>query len=88
MANLNPFTTSKTEIVKEAPTKEIEVPIVEIIETEKKQYLVGEEGSAVAVSVKEGTKVGSYNLKINSVFYGNLERKLAVAVYLENWQSP
>ena len=35
MANLNPFTNSKTEIVKEAPTKKIEVPIVEIIETGK-----------------------------------------------------
>lgn len=39
MANLNPFTTSKTEIVKEAPTKEIEVPIVEIIETEKAEIV-------------------------------------------------
>lgn len=33
MANLNPLTNSKTEIV--APIKELEVPIVEIIETEK-----------------------------------------------------
>ena len=40
MANLNPFTTSKTEIVKEAPTKEIEVPIVEIIETEKVEIVI------------------------------------------------
>ena len=40
MANLNPFTTSKTEIVKEAPTKEIEVPIVEIIETEKVKIVI------------------------------------------------
>ena len=40
MANLNPFTNSKTEIVKEAPTKEIEVPIVEIIETEKVEIVI------------------------------------------------
>ena len=40
MANLNPFTTSKTEIVKEAPTKEIEVPIVEIIETKKAKIVI------------------------------------------------
>ena len=40
MANLNPFTTSKTEIVKEAPTKEIEVPIVKIIETEKVEVVI------------------------------------------------
>ena len=40
MANLNPFTNSKTEIVKEAPTKEIEVPIVEIIETEKTEIVI------------------------------------------------
>ena len=40
MANLNPFTNSKTEIVKEAPTKEIEVPIVEIIETEKAEIVI------------------------------------------------
>lgn len=40
MANLNPFTTSKTEIVKEAPTKEIEVPIVKIIETEKVEIVI------------------------------------------------
>ncbi len=40
MANLDPFTTSKTEIVKEAPTKEIEVPIVEIIETKKAKIVI------------------------------------------------
>ena len=40
MANLNPFTNSKTEIVKEAPTKKIEVPIVEIIETEKVEIVI------------------------------------------------
>ena len=40
MANLNPFTNSKTEIVKEAPIKEIEVPIVEIIETEKAEIVI------------------------------------------------
>ena len=40
MANLNPFTNSKTEIVKEAPTKEIEVPIIEIIETEKVEFVI------------------------------------------------
>ena len=40
MANLNPFTNSKTEIVKEAPTKEIEVPIIEIIETEKVEIVI------------------------------------------------
>ena len=40
MANLNPFTNSKTEIVKEAPIKEIEVPIVEIIETEKVEIVI------------------------------------------------
>ena len=40
MANLNPFTNSKTEIVKEAPIKEIEVPIVEIIETEKVEVVI------------------------------------------------
>ena len=40
MANLNPFTNSKTEIVKEAPTKEIEVPIVEIIKTKKVEIVI------------------------------------------------
>ncbi len=40
MANLNPFTNSKTEIVKKASTKEIEVPIVEIIETEKVEIVI------------------------------------------------
>ena len=40
MANLNPFTNSKTEIVKEAHTKKIEVPIVEIIETEKVEIVI------------------------------------------------
>ena len=40
MANLNPFTNSKTEIVKEAPTKKIEMPIVEIIETEKVEIVI------------------------------------------------
>ena len=40
MANLNPFTNSKTEIVKKAPTKEIEVPIVEIFETEKVEIVI------------------------------------------------
>ena len=40
MANLNPFTNSKTEIVKEAPTKEIEVPIVEIIKTGKAKIVI------------------------------------------------
>ena len=40
MANLNPFTNSKTEIVKEAPTKKNEVPIVEIIETEKVEIVI------------------------------------------------
>ena len=40
MANLNPFTTSKNEIVKEAPVKEIKVPIVEIIETEKAEIVI------------------------------------------------
>ena len=40
MANLNPFTTSKTKMVKEAPTKEIEIPIVEIIETEKVKIVI------------------------------------------------
>ena len=40
MANLNPFTNSKTEIVKKAPAKEIEVPIVEIIETEKVEIVI------------------------------------------------
>ena len=40
MANLNPFTNSKTEIVKETPIKEIEVPIVEIIETEKAEIVI------------------------------------------------
>jgi len=39
MVNLNPFADSKTEIVKEAPTKKIEVPIVEIIETEKAEIV-------------------------------------------------
>ena len=40
MANLNPFTNSKTEIVKKASTKEIEVPIVEIFETEKVEIVI------------------------------------------------
>jgi len=40
MANLNPFTTSKNEIVKEAPAKEIKVPIAEIIETEKAEIVI------------------------------------------------
>ena len=40
MANLNPFTTSKNEIVKEAPAKEIKVPITEIIETEKAEIVI------------------------------------------------
>ena len=40
MANLNPFTNSKTEIVKETPAKEIEVPIVEIIEKERIEIVI------------------------------------------------
>ena len=40
IANLNPFTNSKTEIVKETPIKEIEVPIVEITETEKAEIVI------------------------------------------------
>ena len=40
MANLNPFTNSKTKIVKETPAKEIEVPIVEIIEKERMEIVI------------------------------------------------